>query len=323
MMFLSQARHRIIMSNATHKTHSITASENHTIPVYLWEPIAAPTAVIQVFHGLGEHSARYARFATAALDRGYAVCAHNHRGHGPESGEIGFFAPREGWNLLVADGRLVFEFLGQRFPGVPVVLLGHSMGSYIAQSYAMRFGHDLAALVLSASTWPSRIQVIVARLLARFVSWRHGTRAASTFLDKQGFGNFNKPFEPARTELDWLSRDPTEVDAYINDPLCGGPYTTGLWIDLFGGLLDYSSDAALRNIPGGLPILITGGADDPVGGEQGMRALASHYEKTGHEHLSTKIYDGGRHEMLNETNRDEFTNDLLRWIAQQLPRTRA
>jgi len=306
------------MNKFTPKTCTINGDGNHSIPIYLWEPEAAPTAVIQIFHGLGEHSARYDRFAQAAVDHGYAVCAHDHRGHGPAAENIGFFAAENGWDLLVSDGHLVTQFLQQRFTKQPLVLFGHSMGSFVAQSYAMRFGNDLGALILSGSTWPSRIEAKIARLLAHFIAWRRGKHSASPFLDKQGFGNFNKRFEPARTDLDWLSREQGEVDAYIDDPLCGGPYTTGLWIDLLGGLLDFSSDQALRRIPEKLPTLITGGADDPVGGEQGMRALASRYEKTGHVNLSMKTYDGGRHEMLNETNRDEFTDDLLGWIAQNL-----
>lgn len=304
------------MENVTVETHSVSTATNHQIPVYLWEPAGAPAIVIQVFHGLGEHSARYDRFAQAAVDRGYAVCAHDHRGHGPRAPDLGFFAPDNGWDRLVSDGHLVTEFLQKRYAKLPIVLLGHSMGSYIAQSYAMRFGDELIALVLSGSTWPDRVTLFVGRLVARILSWRHGKRGASAALDQIGFGNFNKKFEPARTELDWLSREPDEVDAYVNDPLCGGPYTTGLWIDLLGGLLEISTNKALLKIPQELPILITGGSDDPVGGKDGMTKLSEHYEITGHRNLSTKIYAGGRHEMLNETNRNEFTDDLLRWISQ-------
>jgi len=306
------------MNSITPTTHTLNADDNHVIPVYVWEPEGAPRAVIQLFHGLGEHVARYDRFAQAAMQHGYAIVAHNHRGHGPETDNIGFFSSAKGWDLLVEDGHRVSEFLQQRFPGLPVVLLGHSMGSFIAQNYALRFGQNLAALVLSGSTWPSRPLLFISRPLARLLSWRHGLRGASPLLDKLGFGDFNKRFEPARTELDWLSRDPGEVDAYIDDSLCGGPYSTGLWIDLFGGLLRISTNQALQQIPADLPVLITGGADDPVGGEAGMMKLASRYEASGHHQLSSKIYAGGRHEMLNETNRDEFTGDVLRWIADHL-----
>lgn len=298
--------------------YSLPTAEGHQIPVSTWEPATRASAVIQVFHGLGEHAARYARFAQAAVDRGYAVCAHDHRGHGPKAEPVPFFAPENGWDLLVSDAHTVAEFLHKEFDGAPRVLLGHSMGSYIAQSYAMRHGNELAALILSGSTWPSRPTVFVGRLLARIVSWRYGRRRASPLLDKLGFGAFNRRFEPARTELDWLSRDTAEVDAYIEDPLCGGPYSVGLWLDLLGGLLAISKDSALLQIAAELPILITGGADDPVGGEAGMQALSSHYEATGHRRLLTRIYPGGRHEMLNETNRDEFTREVLDWVGNNL-----
>jgi alpha-beta hydrolase superfamily lysophospholipase len=189
------------------------------------------------------------------------------------------------------------------------------MGSFVAQSFAMHYGAKLSGLLLSASTWPSRLQSFPGVMLARLEALRIGKRGTSTLLDKLGFGNFNKCFKSPRTELDWLSRDEQEVDAYIADPLCGGPYTCGLWIDLLGGLFSIGSDNALGRIPGDLPILITGGADDPVGGERGMTKLAMHYAQTGHSRMSLKLYAGGRHEMLNETNRDEVTTDWLDWIA--------
>ncbi len=303
-----------------HTTTELDAPGGHKVPVYLWEPAGAPGAIVQVFHGLGEHSARYGRFADAATRAGFVVCAHDHRGHGPTAETIGFFAPQDGWQHLVTDGKIVTDFLKTRYTNQPVVLLGHSMGSYIAQSYAMQHGEELVALALSGSTWPSRMLVRVGRLLARFEAWRLGRQGESALLNKLGFGDFNKKFEPARTELDWLSRDNDEVDRYVADPLCGGPYTAGLWLDLLGGLLEVSEDTNLARIPAELPILITGGADDPVGGERGMLQLAEHYESTGHASLSEAIYAEGRHEMFNETNRDEFTSDLLRWIASTLAR---
>ena len=182
----------------------------------------------------------------------------------------------------------------------------------------MHYGGLLDALLLSASTWPSRIESRAGNMLARIECWRLGAHRHSALLDKLGFGDFNKPFEPARTRLDWLSRDPDEVDAYIADPLCGGPYTAGLWRDLSGGLFKIASDVEIGRVPSDLPILITGGEKDPVGGERGMGQLALHYAQTSHSRLTVKIYPDGRHEMLNEINRDQVTADWLNWIEEHI-----
>lgn len=287
----------------------------HKIHVYAYEPTAEVTGIIQVFHGLGEHSLRYGRFAAAAAERGLAVCIHDHRGHGQHSRSPGYFGDKKGWHLLVDDAKIVHDHLLERYAGKPLILLGHSMGSYIAQFFAMHYGAKLKGLILSASTWPRRLQLIPAMLIARIESLRYSKLGRSPLMHKLGFGNFNKPFKPARTELDWLSRDENEVDLYVNDPLCGGPYTCGLWIDLLGALYELGSDHSLSRIGSDLPILITGGSDDPVGGEDGMTRLAMHYAQTSHGRVSLKIYAEGRHEMLNEINRDEVTGDLLDWIA--------
>jgi alpha-beta hydrolase superfamily lysophospholipase len=193
------------------------------------------------------------------------------------------------------------------------------MGSYIAQSFAVLHEYRLTALILSASTWPAKSKLIPGKVLARIESWRMGIRGKSALLGNLGFGDFNKSFEPSRTSLDWLSRDNAEVDAYINDPLCGGPFSCGLWLDLMGALLAIASDQELRRIRAELPILLTGGSDDPVGGERGISELAMHYTRSGHNNLTVNIYPDGRHEMFNETNRDEFSTDLLEWIEKQLP----
>ena len=303
------------MTELRHERQILTAPDGHEIHMHMWSPEVAAARVIQVLHGLGEHAARYERFAHAAASRGYVVCVHDHRGHGPHTEELGHFADDNGWHLLVADALLVQNFSRERFSDAPHVLLGHSMGSYIAQSFAMHYGDRLSALILSASTWTSRLQLFPALAIAHIEAWRLGIRGKSALLNKLGFGDFNKRFAPARTDMDWLSRDAAEVDKYIADPLCGGPYSCGMWLDLLRGLIDISSDNSLARVPAGLPLLITGGECDPVGGDRGMTRLMMHYAQSGHQRISVKIFPDGRHEMLNESNRDEVTANWLDWIA--------
>ena len=298
-----------------HRHEILAAADGHDIHAQLWAPEGQASCIIQILHGLGEHSDRYARFAAGAVGRGFVVCIHDHRGHGSHCDELGHFADSGGWQKVVSDAELVNDFVQQQFAGTPIVLLGHSMGSYIAQTFAMQYGSRLSGLILSASTWPSRLQLAPAKLLARIEALRLGIHGKSELLDKLGFGNFNKPFEPARTKRDWLSRDEAEVDKYVSDPLCGGPYSCGLWLDLLGGLFDLASDKAVSRVPLDLPILITGGAHDPVGGDKGMTSLALHYAQTLHQSMKVKIYAEGRHEMLNEINRDEVTADWLDWVS--------
>ena len=309
-------------ADVTAERSVLTAGDGHRILVDDWRPATDSDvrALIQIFHGLGEHPARYGRFAGLCVQQGYAVVAHANRGHGEncEPGHLGHYADDDGWQKVIGDARLVQEEVRRRFPGLPLVLLGHSMGSYLAQSFMLLHAGDADALILSASTYASRLQLRLGHLLAGFEEWRRVARARSELLNRLGFGEFNKPFTPGRTEFDWISRDDAEVDKYIADPLCGGPYSNKLWADLTGGLLEITRPRSIAAIPKDLPILITGGADDPVGGARGLGRLAEVYENTGHSDVTLRVYDGGRHEMFNETNRDEFTNDLLRWLAGKL-----
>ena len=302
------------MIESTHERVTLQASDDHEIHVQVWAPSESTRGVIQILHGLGEYGDRYARFANAANARGFAVGVHDHRGHGNYSDHPGFFAAENGWGLLLADALLVNEHLAERFEEKPNILLGHSMGSYLAQNFAMQYGERLDALLLSSSTRASRVKTLAGHLLARIECWRLGAHCNSALLDKLGFGSFNRRFAPARTEFDWLSRDPDEVDAYVADPLCGGPYTAGLWRDPTGGLLEIAGDTSISRVPTDLPILITGGEDDPVGGDRGTGKVALHYAQTGHVRLHVKIYPGGRHEMLNDINREQVTAEWLDWI---------
>jgi alpha-beta hydrolase superfamily lysophospholipase len=300
----------------------LTADDGRKILLDFWpaRTHSSLTAIVQVLHGLAEHPARYDRFAGKCAAQGLAVFAHNHRGHGENCPEVdlGFFAERDGWDRVIADVLAVQQEIRRRYPGLPIVLFGHSMGSFVAQSFLARHPESADALILSASNLPPLAQVLPGHRIARFIAWRHGKRQKNETLNKLGFGEFNRRFAPNRTAYDWLSRDEQEVDRYVDDPLCGFDSSHALWTDLTGALLRVGRRSSLQKIPASLPILITGGEKDPVGGLKGMTALAAADRRSGHDHVTLRTYPDGRHEMLNEINRDEFTSDVLAWIAANL-----
>ena len=258
-------------SPTTVRREALTASDDRRILLDIW-PAENTVAIIHIFHGLGEHPARYERFARQCNERGITVAAHNHRGHGENCPveSLGHYDDSGGWQKVIDDAALAQQFLREAYPDIPLILLGHSMGSYVAQHFSMQHDYRLTALVLSASTWPMKAKLFPGLVIANIEALRLGIRGKSRLLDKLGFGDFNKPFQPARTEFDWLSRDEAEVDAYISDPLCGGPYSCGLWLAVLGGLRAIASDQALERIRSELPILLTGGSEDPVGGQKGI-----------------------------------------------------
>jgi alpha-beta hydrolase superfamily lysophospholipase len=297
----------------------LSARDNHRIRVFDWRTTSdsPPAAVIQILHGLGDHAMRYARFAKECNAKNLSVVAHNHRGHGAAEG-FGHFADVNGWDKVIADVLQVRQDIGTQYPELPVILLGHSMGSFVAQSFVMRHRGNNAGLILSGSTLAPRPELRISHATAKLAAVVTGKRRINALLNYMGLGKMNRKFEPARTSFDWISRDEDEVDRYVADPLCGGVFSNQLWTDLTGGMLEITSKSAIRSVRADLPIFILGGECDPVGGQSGLQRLADAYRKTGHDNLTLKIYPGGRHEMLNETNRDEVTADILNWITATL-----
>jgi len=303
-----------------HSTFWLTANDHTRLYVNQWLPQGPLQAVVMVSHGMAEHSGRYARLAEALCDAGYGVYALDQRGHGrtADEGTLGLFAEHDGWNKVVGDLASLNQHIGQQHPGLPIVLLGHSMGSYIAQAYLLHHSASLHGAILSGSNFQPVALYRAARLIARAERLRQGLRGRSAVIDFLSFGSFNKAFKPNRTAFDWLSRDPDEVDKYVNDPLCGFRCTNQLWVDLLGGLQQISKASNLAQIDPGLPILVMGGECDPVSEGRRLTHLAQALQAAGCQHLQLTIYPQARHEVFNETNRAQVTADVVTWLDHAL-----
>jgi alpha-beta hydrolase superfamily lysophospholipase len=279
-----------------------------------WLPEGRPRAVVQIAHGLSEHSARYARLAAALNAAGYAVYTNDHRGHGPKAApaDLGHFADDGGWGKVVGDFWTMNRLIAKEQPGVPIIFLGHSLGSFLGQGFVAEHSDALAGAVYSGSSGKPPAIATLGRLIARAERLRLGKRGKSQLLGQMWFGAYNKPFAPARTEFDWLSRDEKEVDAYVADPYCGFPFTTQLAIDVLDALPPLSSPQSLARIRKDMPIYVFSGERDPVGAN--IQGLIDALKGAGFTRLTTRIYPGARHETLNETNREEVTRDLIDWL---------
>jgi alpha-beta hydrolase superfamily lysophospholipase len=303
-------------------TTTVTASDGTALHTHRWLPEGPPKAVVQVAHGMAEHSARYARLAEALTAAGYAVYANDHRGPGGTANEAdhGYFADHDGWDTVVADLRGVTDFAREEHPGVPVFLLGASMGSFISRAYAIENSRDLAGLVLVGTSGDPGLLGRAGLVVARAEALVRGRRHVAPLLDSLSFGKFNAAFKPNRTDFDWLSRDEAEVDKYVADPLCGKTFTAGFFVDMVGGLLAVNDKRQVARVRRDLPVLILSGSRCQVGAEgQGPREVEEQYHAAGVTDVSCTIYPDARHELFNETNRDEVTADVVAWLDAHLP----
>lgn len=277
--------------------------------------------VLQILHGMGEHGARYERLARDLCADGFAVYAADCRGHGLSAeshAELGHFADRDGWQKIVADVQSLSARISASHPGRPHVLFGHSMGSFIALDCLTQFGDGLRAAVLSGSAPSAGPLGWVLRAVANAERLRLGARGRSALLRWALFGRFNAAFEPAETPFDWLSRDRAEVARYVADPLCGFVLTAGGFTDLAAALGRIYRRALLARIPHALPLYLMAGEVDPVAGRAGVTRLAEELRAAGLERVDVRIYPGDRHELLNEIDREQVSDDLRAWLREAI-----
>ena len=283
--FTSQARHRVEIAG------------------YRWDPDGKPRGAVQLTHGMGEHTQRYSALARALTGRGLMVYGQDHRGHGATARseeELGQLGP-DGWTQLVDDVDLLVSLIRDEQPGLPLVLLGHSMGSFAVQQYLLKHSDRVDAVVLTGTTALDQLE-------------------PALDLDKPiDLAAFNAAFEPARTEFDWLSRDEAIVDAYIADPRCGFGIDVDAGQDMFAGARRMADPGQVTAIRPDLPLYIAAGELDPVNANLVLlHVLVDRYRAAGLTDVTVRTYPGARHEILNETNRDEVVAGILDWLDRVL-----
>ena len=283
--------------------------------VRVWEPENQPKAVLQIVHGMAEHIERYDRFARYLNQNSILVVGADNASHGKsisKDGIRGYFGAVHGWNSLIQDIQSVHSIIKQSYCDLPCILFGHSMGSFLARSYAARHGDDLDGFIF-CGTAGKNPALPVAKLLARCEIRKNGASTPSRLLDKLSFGAYNNAFEPNRTPFDWLSRDEAEVDKYVDDPACGFVFTAAGFRDLFDGLGEVSGPQWARRVPK-RPILLIAGDADPVGANgKGVKQVEAWLVQSGHR-VKCILYPGARHELLNETNREQVSDDVRLFI---------
>ena len=302
------------------RTFDFTDPDGYAVFVYTWEPTGPAWAVVQVAHGAAEHALRYQRVAEYLNDHGYAVYAPDHPGHGRTAGviEAAGKAGDDGWNAIVRDFAQLTDIIRTERPGLPVFVLGHSMGSIVAQQYIEQCGPGLVGVILSGS-WGTLGDTTGMMAAVDQAIATQGPDAPS--MESVGmFASFNQRFA-GETGFEWLSRDPAEVRKYVDDPWSGSfAFSNGMVRDFFVGMEETWRPENEARIPKALPVLILSGDQDPAGGySAGTQVLIDRYRALGLPDLTSRFYPGARHEILNGTNRLEVQADILGWLDAHVP----
>ena len=277
--------------------------------------------IVQLSHGMCEYFSRYTAFAKYLCGLGFIACGNDHIGHGASvsrTADLGFFAARDGWKYLVEDVKHLTDLMQRRYPDLPYFLLGHSMGSLIARLYLLDYGEKLSGCILIGTVGPIAASGSIVHL-ADSVARSRGITYRSGLLSNLVFKGFNRKIKQPKTVFDWLSRDTAEVDKYMADLRCGFLFTARGYYDMFTGLKNLSRLHRLAALPGNLPVLFISGDADPIGTQgKGVNTVAQQFRDAGVRDVTVRLYPGARHELFNETNRDEITAELIDWLNRHM-----
>lgn len=278
--------------------------------------------VVQIVHGMAEYVERYEEFARFLTDRGCVVVGEDHMGHGKsvgEDGKYGYFCEQDPATVLVRDVHRLKKATAELYPDIPYIMLGHSMGSFIARNYMFRYGAGIDGAVIMGTGMQHKAVLALSRMLAAVQGLIFGSGKMGKLLDKLAFGSYNKRIENPGTPFDWLSRDRERVEQYMNDPMCGFVFTINGFQTLFELISRLYHSENLERIPKKLPVFLLSGDADPVGGYgKGVQKAYISLRGVGLENTKIKLYEGGRHELLNETNRQDVMQDIYNWIGEEI-----
>lgn len=294
----------------------------HQIFVRQWQPeTGEPRAIIQIVHGISEYIDRYAPVARFLTGHGFLVVGGDHLGHGRTASgaeEYGFFREKDGWRTVAGDVRRLRELMGEKYPDLPYFILGHSMGSFLARTYLIDWPATVTGAIISGTGQEPPAVVTAGRHLSNTVCLTSGPRTHSKLIEKMAFGTYNRQFAPVRTHADWISRDTGIVDAYVADPLCSFMPTAGMFRDMMDGLRYIARADNLKRMDPATPVLFISGDQDPVGRNgESVKKVVGFFRNAGCADITLHLYEGGRHEMLNEINREEVYADILRWLEEK------
>lgn len=304
------------------KEYSFLSAEKETkIHVIVWTPESEVTGVVQIAHGMVEFIDRYDRFARFLNQHGYVVVGNDHLGHGKSvqnAEQLGFFRESGGNEAVIADMRKLHVITRKHFPNVPYFLLGHSMGSFFTREYIEKYGSDLTGAVIMGTGSQPKSALKMGKGLCRSIAATRGWKHRSQLVDLMCFGSYNKKFEPARTGVDWLTKDEAIVDASRVNPLNNFRFTVNGYYSMFSAIEAAQDPKRIERIPKCLPLLLVSGTDDPVGDfGEGVRKAYESYKKAGISDVRIHLFENDRHEILNELDHGEVDRHILEWLEEQ------
>lgn len=307
------------MKKYTEKIASTDSKNN--LNVIIWETEKEPIGVLQIVHGMAEYIDRYDNFAKYMTEHGFNVIGHDHLGHGhsvSDEHDYGFFAEENGDKIIIEDMHSVTQYAREKWEELPNFILGHSMGSFCLRQYLTKYSNDVFGAIIMGTGWIPSAAALLGKTIATNTCKSKGSHTVNPLLIKLTLEPYNKPFAPARTNCDWLSRDEKQVDLYVNDKLCGFDFTAGAYKDFFTILEKIAKNKQLIGMRKSLPILITSGSVDPVGGKKACEKLNAQYKRCGIDDVTLKLWENDRHEILNELDKSDVYDYIYNWLKSKI-----